>query len=303
MALCTNLGWVSSSRRLLLVHAHPDDETISTGGAIAKYAAEGAQVHVVTCTLGEDGEIIPPELSQLGQEYGDQLGGYRAGELQRACAVLGVTEQHYLGGIGRWRDSGMAGSRTTSHPRALISGAFDEQVAQLLDLFERLRPQVVVTYDSFGGYGHPDHIRAYQITMAAASSFPSVVRVFHSIRTVSTLEGGLESLRKASTLPFTMPELEDLAAVPDSMADTTLVLGEHRDTQIEALRQHATQISVWTEKNNPAGEDLHESQENGTLLASFALSDGLAQPIPDHEDYALAYGPANGVEFDLFGGL
>ncbi|HEX5289028.1 MAG TPA: PIG-L family deacetylase, partial [Streptosporangiaceae bacterium] len=98
-----------SGRRLLLVHAHPDDESIGTGATMARYAAEGAQVTLVTCTLGELGEIIPPPLSYLAEGDGGRLGEYRIGELNAACAELGVTDHRFLGGAGRWRDSGMMG--------------------------------------------------------------------------------------------------------------------------------------------------------------------------------------------------
>ncbi|HEX4254222.1 MAG TPA: PIG-L family deacetylase, partial [Streptosporangiaceae bacterium] len=107
----------SPGRRLLLVHAHPDDESIGTGATMARYAAEGAQVTLVTCTLGEGGEIIPPELANLAAGHDDQLGGYRIGELDRACAALGVTDHRFLGGAGRWRDSGMIGTPENEDPR------------------------------------------------------------------------------------------------------------------------------------------------------------------------------------------
>ena len=108
----------SLDRRLLLVHAHPDDESIGTGATMAKYAAEGARVTLVTCTLGELGEIIPPELAALAPERDDQLGGYRIGELNAACQALGVTDHRFLGGPGRWRDSGMIGTPGNDDPRA-----------------------------------------------------------------------------------------------------------------------------------------------------------------------------------------
>src|SRR5690606_24279520 len=107
-------------RRVLFVHAHPDDESITTGGTIARYSAEGAHVTVVTCTLGEEGEIIPAELEQLGAWAGDQLGGYRIGELAEAGVALGWSEHRFLGGPGRWRDSGMAGVESNEHPRAFV---------------------------------------------------------------------------------------------------------------------------------------------------------------------------------------
>ena len=101
------MGSANSGRRLLLVHAHPDDESIGTGATMARYAAEGARVTLVTCTLGELGEIIPPPLAHLAAEREDWLGEYRIGELAAACAELGVTDHRFLGGPGRWRDSGM----------------------------------------------------------------------------------------------------------------------------------------------------------------------------------------------------
>src|SRR5690606_20632161 len=115
-------------RRLLLVHAHPDDETIVTGATMAKYAAEGAHVTLVTCTLGEEGEVIPPELAHLASDREGGLGEYRVTELRRACAALGVHDQRFLGGKGRYRDSGMMGAPTNSHP-ACFWQAVDVPVA------------------------------------------------------------------------------------------------------------------------------------------------------------------------------
>src|SRR5450755_1734271 len=103
-------------RRLLLVHAHPDDETIGTGATMAKYASEGAGVTLVTCTLGELGEVIPADLGYLAADREDRLGEYRIGELAAACAALGVTDHRYLGGPGRWRDSGMMGLDSNDVP-------------------------------------------------------------------------------------------------------------------------------------------------------------------------------------------
>src|SRR5260370_17062067 len=90
-----------SKRRLLLVHAHPDDESIGTGATMARYAAEGAHVTLVTCTLGELGEIIPEELADLAADKENRLGEYRIGELTAACEALGVTAHPFLGGPGR----------------------------------------------------------------------------------------------------------------------------------------------------------------------------------------------------------
>src|SRR5882757_4472262 len=95
------------ARRLLLVHAHPDDESINNGVTMAKYAAEGALVTLVTCTRGEEGEVIPPELAHLAPDRDDVLGAYRVDELATAMAALGVTDHRFLGAPGRYRDSGM----------------------------------------------------------------------------------------------------------------------------------------------------------------------------------------------------
>jgi N-acetyl-1-D-myo-inositol-2-amino-2-deoxy-alpha-D-glucopyranoside deacetylase len=189
-------------RRLLLVHAHPDDETLTTGGTIARYAHEpDTSVTVVTCTLGEQGEVIPPQLALLGPDEADQLGGYRIGELAAACAALGVTDHRYLGGPGRWRDSGMAlaghGVRAALpevlHPRAFAAPeAFDAEVDALVAVLEEVAPQVVVTYGPDGGYGHPDHVRAHDITVAALERVPA--RLYCTAVARPTLDAGLAGL-------------------------------------------------------------------------------------------------------------
>ena len=103
--------------RLLFVHAHPDDETLTTGATIAHYVAHGARVQVVTCTLGEEGEVIGKRWAQLAVDAADQLGGYRIGELTAALRALGIGEPAFLGGAGRWRDSGMEGTPPRHHQR------------------------------------------------------------------------------------------------------------------------------------------------------------------------------------------
>src|SRR5664279_58321 len=147
------------SRRLLLVHAHPDDETIGSGAAMARYVAEGAHVTLVTCTLGELGEVLVPELEGIAADRADQLGGYRIAELGQAMKALGVDDHRYLGGAGRWRDSGMMGVDGNNDPRAFWTCGTDETlfaeaVAQAVGIIREVRPQVLVTYDEDGGYGH-----------------------------------------------------------------------------------------------------------------------------------------------------
>lgn len=281
-------------RRLLLVHAHPDDETLTTGGTIAHYAADpDTAVTLVTCTLGEQGEVIPPELAELAPERADQLGGYRIGELAGACAALGLADHRFLGGAGRWRDSGMAlaghGVRAATpqrlHPRAFARPeAFDAQVRALLAVLAQVRPQVLLTYAADGGYGHPDHVRAHDIAVAAARAAGGI-RVGHTVIGRSRLDAGLAALRAAPDLPFRLPAPDELPSVPDETVTVRLDVAAHRAARVAAMRAHATQIAVW---------------EDGAELA-YAMSNGVAQPLLDTEEYVVADLPA-GAD-DLFAGV
>lgn len=276
---------LTAPHRLLLVHAHPDDESLWTGGTIARYAAAGVQVTVVTCTLGEQGEVIPPALGRLVADAADQLGGYRVGELRSACAALGVTDHRFLGGIGRWRDSGMAGDPANAHPRAFVNGSAAEQAAALREVIEELDPQVVVTYAADGGYGHPDHIRAHEVTMAAADGVP---RVFHSVASRSAVDAGVAELAGFAGQPFDVPRPGVLPAVADSTITTVIDIAAALPAKLRALHAHATQISVW---------------DGGAGHYVYALSNGVAHPVLTREYYVLHSGPPDGAADDLFGGL
>lgn len=288
---CGNYAWpvtLTAPPRLALVHAHPDDESLWTGGTIAHYASLGVHVTVVTCTLGEEGEIIPASLNELRAEAADQLGGYRVGELRSACAALRVNDHRFLGGIGHWRDSGMAGVAANKHPRAFVAGDIAVQTEQLAEVLRQVKPQVVVSYDSFGGYGHPDHIRAHEITTAAAATVPDVLRVFHTVSSRDAVAAGVEKLRGVDDVPWRMPEPGELAVVDDGIITTRVSVEDHVPARLSALRAHATQVSVW---------------QNGEGAACYALSNGIAQPVLGDECFVLASGPAEGAETDLFGGL
>jgi len=286
---------------LLLVHAHPDDETLTTGGTIARYAAEAdTSVTLVTCTLGEEGEIIPPELGLLAADHADQLGGYRIGELAAACRALGLADHRFLGGTGRWRDSGMvlagegvrAATPEVLHPHALVApGAFADQVDALTLVLEQVRPQVVVTYAADGGYGHPDHVRAHEITVAAVRRVPEVRRVYATVVARSALDAGLAALAGVD-LPFRMPLPGELVSVPDEQVTTRVDVGGQRAARVAALRAHATQVAV------------HEAPG----ATAWALTNGVAQPLLDVEEFVLLGGhdagsAAAGPETDLFAGL
>ena len=286
------------ARRLLLVHAHPDDETLTTGGTIAHHAARSdTAVTLVTCTLGEQGEIIPAELAGLAADHADQLGGYRIAELAGACAALGPIDHRFLGGAGRWRDSGMAlaghGTRAATperlHPRAFARPeAFDEQVRALADVLAEVAPQVVVSYAADGGYGHPDHVRAHDITVAALRRVPA--RFAAAVTGRSTLDAGLAALRGAPDLPFRLPAPDELPSVGDDMITVRLDVRAHRAARIAAMRAHATQIALWD------GAEL-----SGYGRFALAMTNGVAQPLLDVEEYVVDELPAGTT--DLFAGI
>jgi N-acetyl-1-D-myo-inositol-2-amino-2-deoxy-alpha-D-glucopyranoside deacetylase len=273
---------------LLLVHAHPDDESLWTGGTIARYAAAGVPVTLVTCTLGEEGEVIPEFLAGLAAGHADQLGGYRVGELRAACAALGVSDQRYLGGIGRWRDSGMVGTPANEHPRAFASGDLGEQAAVLAEVLAEVRPQVVISYGPDGGYGHPDHIRAHQVTMAACAEVSDVDRVYYAVISKQATENGISQLSTMGGLPYRVPDFGELPVTEDAEITTRVAVADVLPAKLAAMRAHATQITVWQ------GSDGERC---------YALSNGIAQPIVTDEYYVLGRGSSAGAAGDLFGGL
>jgi N-acetyl-1-D-myo-inositol-2-amino-2-deoxy-alpha-D-glucopyranoside deacetylase len=294
---------VTADRRLLLVHAHPDDETIGTGVTMARYAAEGTHVTLVTCTLGEEGEVLVPEFSLLAASESDQLGGYRIGELDAAMRLLGVADHRFLGGPGRWRDSGMMGLPANQHPRAFWQADMVEATRLLVGIVREVRPQVLITYDENGAYGHPDHIQAHRVAMAAyeAAADPDydaagdpwqVAKVYWTAVPRSVLQAGIDAVRRAgdTTTFMGIERAEELPfTVPDEVVTAQVDAREKLDAKLSAMRAHATQISV-----------------DGPF---FALSNNIGQEAMGIEYFQLARGHAgpthaeNGWETDLFSGL
>jgi len=220
-----------TSRRLLLVHAHPDDESITTGATMAYYTAQGVRVTLLTCTLGEEGEVLVPEYALLAADEADQLGGLRISELEAAMAALGVTDHRWLGGAGRFRDSGMMGTPTNKHPRAFWRADEDETVfnaavAAAVEVVREVRPQVVVTYDTNGEYGHPDHIMAHRVATAAVeraadpqygSGEPwQVAKLYWTAVPKSVLKQGFDALATVQDRPF---DVADVAELPFGVDD------------------------------------------------------------------------------------
>ena len=297
-------------RRLLLVHAHPDDESIGQGATMAKYVAEGAGVTLVTCTGGEMGEILVPELAHLAADQEDRLAEQRKIELTNAMKALGVTDHRYLGGFGRYRDSGMkwhedgyAIPADDIHDNAFWNADLLVAATDLVTVIREVRPQVMVTYDDFGGYGHPDHIQAHRVATyaAALAAIPSfradlgeahdIAKIYWGAMSATRMREGLRTLREAGDttsfegmdpdgpLPPFIVEDEFLSAEIDGT--------EYVEAKLEAMKAHVTQIAV-----------------DGPF---FAMSNNLGNQVWGFEAYRIAKGtPApddTGRESDLFAGL
>jgi N-acetyl-1-D-myo-inositol-2-amino-2-deoxy-alpha-D-glucopyranoside deacetylase len=284
--------------RLLFVHAHPDDESLTTGATIAHYAAQGATVRVVTCTLGEEGEVIGDRWAQLAVDAADQLGGYRISELTAALAALGAGEPTFLGGAGRWRDSGMPGT-PARHRQRFVDADIDGPVGALVEIIRELRPHVVVTYDPNGGYGHPDHIRAHEVTTAAIAAAAGdghpgepwqVPKFYWTVLAQSAIADGLAAIGDPPA-DWIRIKPEDLTfGYPDEKVDAVIDATAQLPAKAAALRAHATQVSVAADGR------------------SLALSNLVALPLWGIEHYVLVAGPAGerderGVETDLLAGL
>lgn len=252
---------------LLFVHAHPDDETLTCGIALAHHAARGDDVHVLTCTLGEEGEVIPPELRHLEGHPDDLLGPHRLGELTEALGRLRVTG-HVLGADrsrrSRYRDSGMVGSPAASRPDAFAAADPAEAGRLVADLVRALRPDVVVTYDVHGGYRHPDHVQTHRVTRSALGALADAdlpERTFEIVTPRSWAHDDRAFVRgldpaaylNPGGMPLTPPAADD--PFPPSVVDDEAVTHAVVDpaalpVKNAALRAHATQVIV-------AGEQLH----------------------------------------------
>ena len=292
-----------SARRLLLVHAHPDDETIGSGATMAKYVANGDRVTLVTCTLGEEGEVLVPELAHLAAANDDALGQHRITELGNAMASLGVTDWRLLGGPGAYRDSGMIGTPPNDRDDCFWRADLLDAAKHLVAVIRDEQPHVLVTYDDFGGYGHPDHIQAHRVAMyaaslAAAPSFAPELGQAWTIRKIywtafprSVMKAGIESLQAmGEDTGFAAQDPDDLPFVCDDELVTTVIDGgEFVDRKMEALAAHATQISM----------------DSGF----FALSNNLGSQVMGIEYFRLVHGQAagpfdaDGRELDLFAGI
>lgn len=288
-------------QRVLFVHAHPDDETLITGGTIARYLRDGAEVRVVTCTLGEEGEVIGQEYAQLCADAADQLGGYRILELTQALAALSgnrpAITPRFLGGAGRFRDSGMADMPSSQNPRAFVNADLSLAAEELAALITDYQPHVVTTYDPDGTYGHPDHMRVHAVTNAAVVRAQElgwdVPKLYWAVAGRAYAQAAARAL-KGVPEGWVHAPADGLGRFPDEQITTRIDVSSVLAAKRAALRAHATQVTL---------------AANGM---AFALSNKIAQPVLAEEHFVLVRTGAgckgtllDGVvdETDLFAGL
>ena len=296
----------------MLVHAHPDDETIANGVTMARHAAEGGLVTLVTCTLGEEGEVLVPELVHLDAEHEDRLAPQRLVELTEAMKLLGVTDFVRLGADGRYRDSGMA---YDDQGRAIARDVLRDGIFWTADLLEASndlvalirdrRPQVLVAYNEIGGYGHPDHVQAHRVAMygyllAGVPGYRldlgepwTVGRVVWSTMSATRMREAVARLRAAG-------DTETFAGFEDAGDDLPMVSSDaeiaaeidgtaYVEQKLDAMRAHETQI-----------------RPDGTFFAGGKMS---VDSMWSHEFYRFAAGTpfpvVDGAVWadDLFAGL
>lgn len=288
----------SRRRVLLAVHAHPDDECIGTGGVLARYSAQGARTVLVTCTGGEVGEISDPALASP-----ENLGEVRARELAEAARLLGISRVAQLG----YRDSGMAGTPDNEHPQSFNKADLDEAVGRVVRVIREERPQVVVTYDENGGYGHPDHIMAHRVAVGAFHAAGDLARypeagppwqpaklyyvVFPRRRFERAFEeAGLEWPWRRERAEQAAEERLPEGAVPDdpeASATAAVDVSAFVEVKLAALRAHRTQV--------------------GPDSFFLKLPPELMRRVWSHEFFRLVGGtpgaPPGQQESDLFAGL
>ena len=286
---------VKAEKRLLLVHAHPDDETINNGVTMAKYAVEGVHVTLVTCTRGEEGEVLVESLKHLASDKDDKLGDHREIELKDAMIELGISDFRFLGSPNKkWRDSGMIGAPQNERKDVFWQSDLDEAANELVKVILEIKPQVMITYDEFGGYGHPDHIKAHQVAMRAAEISANqgwqITKIYWNTMPRSVLQTSIDKMKEVGSEFFGAESADEMPFAKDDELVTSVVKAqEYVPQKLAAMKAHATQISV-----------------DGPF---FALSNNLGLSVWADEYYTLVKGEIappfdeNGRELDIFAGV
>jgi N-acetyl-1-D-myo-inositol-2-amino-2-deoxy-alpha-D-glucopyranoside deacetylase len=297
-------------QRLLLVHAHPDDETIQNGATMASYVAQGRGVTLVTCTAGELGEILVPELEHLAAHREDGLGDHRRAELEDAMKELGVTDHRFLGGYGTYRDSGMqwhekgyAIPADDTHENAFWNADLREAADHLVAIIREVRPQVLATYDQFGNYGHPDHIQAHRVATyaAALAAVPSyrldlgepwdIAKIYWVAMVESRFRTMLRRMREeGDTETFSGMEPDgDFGpwVTPDHLISARVDGTSLLETKLAALSRHRSQV-------HPDGPFFRGAENGQSMFGEefYRLAKGQLGPVGE-----------DGWESDLFAGL
>jgi len=310
-----------AKRRMILVHAHPDDETITTGSTMAGYAADGAAITLVTCTRGEQGQVQVPALAHHAAEADDTLGDYRSLELANAMKELGITDHIFLGApTKKYRDSGMMGTPPNQNPDCFWNADLIEASLELVAIIRDRKPQVLVTYDENGGYGHPDHIKAHQVAMKAAelASDPQfgegepwdIEKIYWTAIPRSAVHGSLRSSNPFVRLylklfKYIPPTLMSMSFVkPDDIVTTEYDGEKFLGNKLASLRAHATQVIL-------DGDIFHISKQMSIKVsgrefftcvkgsAALDLEKVIGNGGPEHK----ASSSKNLRESDLFAGV
>ncbi len=280
---------------LMAVFAHPDDESFGIGGTLARYGADpGVRVVLLCATRGEAGEISNPELASA-----ERLGEVRELELRCACRALGVEDLFFLD----YRDSGMVGSAENEDPRALAQADFGEAVGKIVAHIRRERPDVVVTFDESGGYGHPDHIAIHHLTKAAFAAAADPARYEEQI------EAGLEphragklyftaiprrffreAVEKMNELGIKVPQryldrVDDFG-LPDEACTTDVYVQDYWSTKQTAVACHATQLNPDSIFATLPPEVMRELQ----AWECFQLAETTVGEDPDSHDLFAGFG-------------
>ena len=238
--------------RLLAVHAHPDDETITMGGLLAQCSDRGIATCLICCTDGKVATIFDPEYAANEAEIRPRLKQIREGELRQACAILGISELHFL----EYGDSGMAGTESNDAPGAFWRVDMDEAVRRVVAHIRRFRPHVVVTYDGNGGYGHPDHIQAHRVTLLAMEAayhalYPELGPSWRVSKLYYTAFPRSEAKRVAAMAtaagmkpPFGDADPDSLEFItPDDWVTTAVECRDQLSRKRDALRAHRSQLT------------------------------------------------------------
>jgi N-acetyl-1-D-myo-inositol-2-amino-2-deoxy-alpha-D-glucopyranoside deacetylase len=262
---------------LLLVHAHPDDECIATGGVMLRAHHEGIRVVLLTATRGEEGDIHNMDAADVRP----WLGEVRTAELQRSCEILGVDRQVFLG----YRDSGMAGARSNDDPRAFHAAPLAEAADRVATLLREERPEVVVTYTPDGTYWHPDHVKAHRTAVAAldlvaAEGWSPAKFYLHAVPRSSVEQIERRARESNAILPI---EVGEIVGIPDDQITTVVDVSAFFEQKRAAFLAHLSQY----EPDSPFSTIAAQIFEATLGTEHFILARGtLGEPCPERSLFA-----------------